>query len=830
MIQVADNFNYRGKKPNFDRDSFDTLKSMKDYSDNNIDEGHISYCIETDKHYKFNSNNDIDSTTGKFREFIEGVLPDEEDITSNNNDKLKFADRKYNPEKFSGKGYKILRKNIQDGKNVLSQSMINQQNTVYEIRYDYDLNNQEITIPEGSTLKFEGGSLSNGTIIYDTTNLDFLQGKIKVEDLKINCKDSSSSWYITNPIINLSILSFGTINHKESKLNLTPLWNNFYNFVKSITYNANVKINLTIPTANWYITEIMFIPFGVNIDFCNSQLYLDDVNTSDYIICLGGDKDFYTSNSQKPNEEDKYRRDGYQRNLTVFQNLQIYKENQPDNTKAIYLLGDYKLYNLHFKIPGKNVIAIGTPELYEQLYQDGALYEKISTTNTFNKSDEYRNIISLNYGDGRFLNQIIDAKIRLKNTHGITISNCINVDFEINASVVKLYNVHNEFINKIIIRNSYVSIENSTLFIKYNEGQTVDYLLQIDDSLEGVSINTNSSSIISLIDTNFNIENDNIIPDKLYQYFIYVKNNSYPTISSINSFLIHKGSQFKILSNYEINYISLPDINTKLYFNKESASYTAYIAQYPNDTNYILPYFQKGKQYIINIVARLKNRDLIILNKQQTYDHLVNSITYIAIGNNNGKIGDLDYTLYISEDKTNYTKAIDIKPIKCGYNNSSSRITRFNLYPNKSVDGSNIQNIDIPIINIHTDIVEGYVDEFQYYVDSQYYYNFIQDKYTIETSNKSVFDKFISLKNKFKAGDTIVYNQSYYIHNGHEFVINSIVTSGTFTNKPTTESGIQTGFAYFCTDKQTTEGSRNGIMIYYAGDNTWVDALGRIVS
>lgn len=169
MIQVADNFNYRGKKPNFDRDSFDTLQSMKSYSDNNIDEGHISYCIETDKHYKYNSSNDIDSTTGKFREFIEGVLPDEEDITSNNDDKLKFADRKYNPEKFSGKGYKILRKNIQDGKNILSQSMINQQNTVYEIRYDYDLNNQEITIPEGSTLKFEGGSLNNGTINCNNT-------------------------------------------------------------------------------------------------------------------------------------------------------------------------------------------------------------------------------------------------------------------------------------------------------------------------------------------------------------------------------------------------------------------------------------------------------------------------------------------------------------------------------------------------------------------------------------------------------------------------------------------------------------------------------------
>lgn len=46
MIQVADNFNYRGKKPNFDRDSFDTLQDMKNYSENSLDDGHISYCID----------------------------------------------------------------------------------------------------------------------------------------------------------------------------------------------------------------------------------------------------------------------------------------------------------------------------------------------------------------------------------------------------------------------------------------------------------------------------------------------------------------------------------------------------------------------------------------------------------------------------------------------------------------------------------------------------------------------------------------------------------------------------------------------------------------
>lgn len=60
MIQVADNFNYRGKKPNFDRDSFDTLQDMKNYSENSLDDGHISYCKETNKHYKFNSNNQSD--------------------------------------------------------------------------------------------------------------------------------------------------------------------------------------------------------------------------------------------------------------------------------------------------------------------------------------------------------------------------------------------------------------------------------------------------------------------------------------------------------------------------------------------------------------------------------------------------------------------------------------------------------------------------------------------------------------------------------------------------------------------------------------------------
>lgn len=100
---------------------------------------------------------------------------DEEDITSVDNGNgirvLKRADRKYNPLDFSGKGYKILRKHIVLGKNVLTQAMMNEPNTTYVIQYDYDLDGGELIVPQGSTLQFEGGSLQNGCIKGCNTNI-----------------------------------------------------------------------------------------------------------------------------------------------------------------------------------------------------------------------------------------------------------------------------------------------------------------------------------------------------------------------------------------------------------------------------------------------------------------------------------------------------------------------------------------------------------------------------------------------------------------------------------------------------------------------------------
>ena len=95
-------------------------------------------------------------------------LADDEDLVSVDKGEslsvLKFADRVYNPGIHVGMGYKILRRNIIDGKNILTQDMVNQPHTIYMIQYDFDLDGAQITIPENCILKFDGGSLSNGKL------------------------------------------------------------------------------------------------------------------------------------------------------------------------------------------------------------------------------------------------------------------------------------------------------------------------------------------------------------------------------------------------------------------------------------------------------------------------------------------------------------------------------------------------------------------------------------------------------------------------------------------------------------------------------------------
>lgn len=175
-------------------------------------------------------------------------LIDEEDLTEKNCHVIKFKDRKYNPAIASGKGYKILRKNWVDGKNILTQEMINDANTVYEIRYDFDLNGESITIPKGCILDFKGGNFNNGII---------------------NSVDTIINQYKFNCIVKGYIYD---INKKRISNN------------GIFTYNTNVELQMSISdfSDNWMYENFEF---------------LENIGISDVVLCpqLIFDKDYNIS-------------------------------------------------------------------------------------------------------------------------------------------------------------------------------------------------------------------------------------------------------------------------------------------------------------------------------------------------------------------------------------------------------------------------------------------------------------------------------------------------------------------------------------------------------
>lgn len=114
---------------------------------------------------------------------------DEEDITSENG-LLKLKGRSA----LNGMGYVILRQNKDFAEQVIKA------NTIYEIRYNFDLNGEEITIPENCVLKFNGGSFKNGILNGNSAYIDNKENTLIFKDVKINnCVSDtvSSDWFFT---------------------------------------------------------------------------------------------------------------------------------------------------------------------------------------------------------------------------------------------------------------------------------------------------------------------------------------------------------------------------------------------------------------------------------------------------------------------------------------------------------------------------------------------------------------------------------------------------------------------------------------------------------
>ena len=183
-FNYMENISYNNNRPNFERDSVKTVAQLLavNPTEKGYDYGHIVFCEEDGKHYKFNYNyenppkeSEKDSVTGWF-------------VPSDGTRKaLKNSDGDV-----LSKGYIILN-NIRD-----FVSQLNDDDSIYEIRDYFDLNGETITLPKNCVLKFEGGMLANGTINGNGVTIEAPLTRIFNDDITLkgdfNC-DFYPEWF-----------------------------------------------------------------------------------------------------------------------------------------------------------------------------------------------------------------------------------------------------------------------------------------------------------------------------------------------------------------------------------------------------------------------------------------------------------------------------------------------------------------------------------------------------------------------------------------------------------------------------------------------------------
>lgn len=134
--------------------------------------------------------------------------PDEVTLTSED-DKLQLKNRRYlaSVGGVQGQmGYIILAK----GQTFKQQvEAIAEGKTIFEIRYDYDLGGGSVTIPDGCTLKFDGGSVKNGSVVGSDTEIVAGQDKIFGLDVTLsgtwNVNTIYSKWWDLSTVANANV-------------------------------------------------------------------------------------------------------------------------------------------------------------------------------------------------------------------------------------------------------------------------------------------------------------------------------------------------------------------------------------------------------------------------------------------------------------------------------------------------------------------------------------------------------------------------------------------------------------------------------------------------
>ena len=378
-------------------------------------------------------------------------LADDEDLVSvdkgENLSVLKFADRAYNPGIHVGMGYKILRRNIIDGKNILTQDMINQPYTIYVVQYDYDLNDATITLPEGCMFDFQGGSISNG----------FLEGKIENTHARPEWfhspKDEDWSAAIQQA---LNICPTVLLSNKIYELRV-PILLNIYNHLIGIgTEKSKIISN---------------IDSGFCI-YCNIDDDDKDIQSWYSFMVI---KDLAISYKHKDWVDDE--------RLTYYENAHCIKSSA--NLHVINVNINY--FNKAIEFPNY----ADSVKLHYLTIDDRARLKK-----TDYAPNRDCNIIFKESGDCADINFLYNSQVYFNLQPSILVRNCIQCGFVFKYSNAKLVNVHNEDTEHypIFLSESNVVLDNCFFHVPESPEKSVIY----KDS------GFNNLSSLALVRTSFN--------------------------------------------------------------------------------------------------------------------------------------------------------------------------------------------------------------------------------------------------------------------------------------------------------------------------------------
>ena len=90
---------------------------------------------------------------------------------------------------------KIVKSDTKSNINILNSTLFKKENTIYYIKYDYDINNGIVELPKNSVLFFIGGSIKNGTIVGNNSTIYTINNYNILNDCSVKGTWNTSNWY-----------------------------------------------------------------------------------------------------------------------------------------------------------------------------------------------------------------------------------------------------------------------------------------------------------------------------------------------------------------------------------------------------------------------------------------------------------------------------------------------------------------------------------------------------------------------------------------------------------------------------------------------------------